>query len=513
MEIGKPSNRTGKFLYNTFFAASYQVVVLAAGFIMPRIMLQYYGSEINGLITSITQFINYFNLIEAGLSAASVYALYKPLADNDYKEVSAVVVATKNFYMISGYLFLLLLMVLAVIYPFKVHVAGLSTWQIMLLILILGFSGVLEFFTLGKYRALLTADQKLFIISASSILYIVLNTAILIVMSMVKMNIVMVKAVSLSAILFRSFILYQYTRRNYPYIDYTEKPNNLALNKRWDALYLQILGTIHTGAPVIIATVFTNLRTVSVYSIYNMVVGGISGVLSIFTNGLSSSFGDIIAKNEILVLQKAYQEFEFAYYSLIAIVYSVSFIMIMPFIQLYTRNITDVNYDVPILGVLFITNALLHNLKTPQGMLVISAGYYKETKLQVTIQGIIAVAGGALLAPILGLSGILLGAITSNIYRDIDLFYYIPKTITKLPVSNTLKRVGCMIVEIIVICIPFRYFKMICSSYLYWALYAILVTLYAALVVFLGGFLFNREQMKEIWSRLLDIRRKVHGSI
>ncbi|MCI9132642.1 MAG: hypothetical protein HFI31_00430 [Lachnospiraceae bacterium] len=500
-------------MYNTFFAASYQVIILAAGFIVPRFMLQYYGSEINGLITSITQFINYFNLIEAGLSGASVYALYKPLAENNYKEISAVVVATKRFYMISGYLFLLLLAILAVIYPFKVHVNGLNSWQVMILILLLGFSGVLEFFTLGKYRALLTADQKLFIISISSILYTILNTAILVALSMIKMNIVIVKAVSLSAILLRSFILYQYTQKNYPYINYAEPPNSRALDKRWDALYLQILGTIHTGAPVIIATVFTNLKMVSVYSIYNMVVGGISGVLSIFTNGLSSSFGDIIVRNEIQTLQKAYQEFELAYYSLIAVVYSVSFIMIMPFIRLYTGNITDINYDIPILGILFVLNALLHNLKTPQGMLVISAGHYKETKVQVTIQGMIAVVGGILLAPLLGLNGILLGAIAANVYRDIDLFYYIPKKITKLPLYTTLKRVGCMIIEIIIICIPFRHFTMICKSYLQWAWYAVIVTLYAILIVLIFGILFNRKELQGIWKRLLVIGRKVYGNI
>lgn len=511
MEVKKSSSRTSKFLHNTFFAVSYQFVVLIAGFIVPRFMLQYYGSEINGLITSITQFINYFNLVEAGLSGAAVYALYRPLAENDYKEISAVVVATKRFYMISGYLFLVLLAILAVIYPFRVHVDALNSWQISLLILILGFTGILEFFTLGKYRALLTADQKLFIISISSTLYTALNTMILIIMSIMQLNIVMVKAVSLSAILLRSFILYQYTRKNYPYIDYKEKPNNQALGKRWDALYLQVLGAIHTGSPVVLATLFTNLKVVSIYSIYNIVIGGISGILSIFTNGLSSSFGDIIARNEIGILQRAYQEFEFAYYSLITVIYGVAFVMIMPFVRLYTRNITDINYDVPILGMLFVLNALLHNLKTPQGMLVISAGHYKETRLQVTIQGIIVVIGGMLLAPSLALFGILLASIISNIYRDIDLFYYIPKNITKLSVYKTLKRVLYTFLELIIICLPFRYRIITCNTYFQWILYAFFVTIYAILIVLLIGWYFNRQEMDGIWKRILKLRRKVSG--
>lgn len=513
LKIKKNLNRTDKFLYNTFFAASYQIVLLLVGFITPRIMLQYYGSEINGLITSITQFITYFNLVEAGLAGAAVYALYKPLADNDYREISAIVVATKRFYMISGYAFLTLVMGLALMYPMIVKVSGLGYWQVFLLVLILGFSGVLEFFTLGKYRALLTADQKLYVISISSILYIISNTIILMGMAIPQINIVIVKAVALSSILLRCLVLYLYSKRNYTYVDYKVPPNNQALNKRWDALYLQILGAVHTGAPVIIATIFTDLKTVSIYSVYNMIIGGIAGILGIFTNGLSSSFGDIIAKKQTEILQKTYQEFEFAYYSLITLIYSVSFVMIMSFIGLYTTGITDVNYYEPYLGMLFILNALLYNLKTPQGMLVMSAGHYKETKLQTTIQGTIAVVGGIILAPKFGLAGILWGSIFSNLYRDIDLFFYIPKNITKLSVIKTLKKVLCSFVEILIICLPFLHFKVVCDTYFQWVGNAIIIVIYGCLVILIVGGICNQKEITGIWKRIKEMRKRRHGAV
>lgn len=511
--IKKNLDRTSKFLYNTFFAASYQIVILLVGFITPRIMLQYYGSEINGLITSITQFISYFNLVEAGLSSAAVYALYKPLAENNYREISAIVVATKRFYMISGYIFGALVMGLALVYPMMIQVSDLAYWQVFLLILILGFSGVLEFFTLGKYRALLTADQKLYVISISSILYTVLNTVILTGMAFMQINIVVLKTVALSSILLRCLVLYLYSKRNYTYIDYKESPNNRALNKRWDALYLQVLGAVHSGAPVIIATIFTDLKIVSIYSVYNMVTGGIAGILGIFTNGLSSSFGDIIARKQTEILQKAYQEFEFAYYSLITLVYSVSFVLIMPFIRLYTAGITDVNYDVPYLGFLFILNALLYNLKTPQGMLVISAGHYKETKLQTTIQGVIAVVGGVILAPKYGVVGILLGTIFSNLYRVFDLFFYVSRNITKLPVFITFKKVLCMLAEIFIVYLPSLYFKMICNTYLQWLKYAIIITIYASLVILIVGGTCNPKEITGIWKRATEMRKKDNGAV
>ena len=164
-----------------------------------------------------------------------------------------------------------------------------------------------------------------------------------------------------------------------------------------------------------------------------MVIASLNGILSIFKSGLSASFGDVIARGETKTLQIAYSEFEFSYYVLITIVYSIAFVTIMPFIRIYTNGITDFIYDVPIVGFLFVLNGLLYNVKTPQGMLVISAGMFKETRIQTTIQGAIAVIVGAILVPYYGVVGVLMGSILSNIYRDIDLLYFIPRNLTKLP--------------------------------------------------------------------------------
>ena len=103
--------RSKKFMLNSVTTALLQVVTMIAGFITPRFMLTAYGSEINGLISSILQFISYFNLVEAGLSSAAVYSLYKPIAEKDYNKINRIVVAAKHFcrfgcnlgYMLSFY--------------------------------------------------------------------------------------------------------------------------------------------------------------------------------------------------------------------------------------------------------------------------------------------------------------------------------------------------------------------------------------------------------------------------
>jgi len=58
-------NRTQKFALNSLITALSQIVVMIVGFITPRIMISTYGSEINGLVSSLSQFISYLSIQES----------------------------------------------------------------------------------------------------------------------------------------------------------------------------------------------------------------------------------------------------------------------------------------------------------------------------------------------------------------------------------------------------------------------------------------------------------------
>lgn len=502
-------SRTVNFIYNSITAAVLQVFMVAAAFIVPRIMLVKYGSELNGLVTSITQFISIFTLVEAGIGGAAIYALYKPLAEKDHKAINAVLSATKRFYVQSGYIFVALTLGLALIYPVFIKTVKLSPFGVGILVLVLGVSGTMDFFTLSKYQALLTADQKLYVLSLAYIVYITLNTIIITVLAYNGINIVLMRFLALFSVYARSLILYIYVKKKYRYVNYNETPDNSALDKRWAVLYFQIVGSLQTGAPVIIATFFTSLKMVSVYSIYNMVIGGIVSILSIFTSGLYASFGDVIVRNEQAILQKAYQEFEVMYYAIISWAYGCAAVLIIPFVKLYTAGIHDINYNLPLIGFLFTLNGLLNNLKTPQGMLVISAGHYQETRVQMTIQGLIILIGGLVFVQFWGLAGILLGSILANIYRDIDLLFYIPRNLTKLRVRISFYRMIRVIICFFTVYLPFaQFYKIVCSTYKEWLLYAVIVSFYAFFIVIAINYLLDKSVFINVIRRINNIYRK-----
>jgi O-antigen/teichoic acid export membrane protein len=176
--------------------------------------------------------------------------------------------------------------------------------------------------------------------------------------------------------------------------------------------------------------------------------------------------------------------------------------MLLPFVSVYTSGITDVNYNVPTVAFLFVVNGILYNIKTPQSMLINSAGLYKETKVQTIIQGAIMVVLGAILAPILGLEGILIASCASNLYRTIDLLFFIPKNVTKLPVYSSALRMLSVLIVCGVIYLPFLFVKINVSGYLGWVVWAMGVSVFAAVCVFVMCVVTGKNELKNVLERI-----------
>lgn len=501
-------NRTQKFAFNSITTAISQVVVMIAGFITPSLMIRTYGSEINGLVSSINQIIGYITLVEAGLSGAAVYSLYKPLAEHDEKGINAIVSAAKKFYLQAGYIFSSAALVLSIIYALLKSSETIPFHTIFLLTLILSVNGCVDFFVLSRYRVILTADQKTYVISCVGIIQTIARTIIIVVCAVSTVNVILLYACTLLPILIKISVLSLYCKKKYTFLNFNETPNLEALGRRYDVIYQQILGAIQTGAPAIIATIVLDFFSVSIYSIYNMVMSGLNGLLSIFISGLPAGFGEIIAKKEYETLKKTTSQFEVAYYFLLSVIYGVTFAMMLPFIQIYTRGFHDVNYSLPVFSFFIVLNGLLYNIKTPQSMLIISAGMYRETRWRVTIQGAIIVVGGFLLAPFWGLTGIMIASCLSNLYRTIDLLFFVPKYITKTPAKSSALRMIRVIFCIVIINLPTLILDVHPQGYVGWVFYAILFGVWGLIVSGISAVAFDAKECKELSNRFKNMLKR-----
>lgn len=508
--------RTKRYFLNTFVAFLLQLVTMISGFILPKVMLVNYGSEINGLTSSINQFITYFNLAQAGIAGASLYAFYKPIADNDQESANGVMSATDKYYKRSGIWFTVFILVFAIVYPFIVKI-NLAYYEVFFLVLVLSFSSILTYLIIGKYRAFLSANQQAYILSLASLITVILNTTIISILAYFQLNVVFVRLAGGFASLISVVFVYFYVKTRYKWLNAKSKPNYESLSRRGYVMYLEILGAIQGGWPVIVATLIfaKDLSQVSILAVYSMVLGGIAGIFSIFTTGTQAAFGDLIIRKDTNKLQETYKEFETAFYWLMTWVYACTLILIMTFIQLYTKSLEDAAiYIRPWLGVLLVINGIFNHLKTPQGMLITAAGMYKETRYRVTIQAAIGLVFSTLFGYLfhwwfsLGLEGIITGMILGHLYRTIDLLFYTPKHITGLKWQYSLRRILRVILTVTICYIPFFFIEYQPPSFLWWIVLAVIVAIYVFVVTLVMHLIFDRKIVKKLFKRITLLFKK-----
>ncbi|WP_143753872.1 hypothetical protein [Collinsella sp. An271] len=463
---------------------------------MPHALIGTYGSGVNGLVTSLTQFVSYVQLVEAGISSAAVFQLYAPLAQGDAEGASRVVSAARVFYYKSGAAFTALMLALACLYPVFVQVEGVSTPGVFVLVLALGATGFLDFFTLAKYRVLLTATQRNWVIQLASIAYKALYVAVVLVGTFTGVSVVALFVIAVLPIIVRTAILIVYAKRNYPEIDFNTDAKGLKLDQRWDAFFLQVLGAVQSGAPTIIATfVLGDLSLVSVFSVYMLVANGLQNAVNSLSQGTQASFGDVIARGESETLKRSFREFQALTYGVTGVACGVGIALIVPFVRLYTADIADVDYAYPLVGILCMANVLLYHLKTPQGLLVIAAGKYRDTRLQTSLQTVILLVGSIVLGAAFGMPGILSGMIFSNLYRDIDLMFYVPREVTKTEPMETLKFMLLAVAVCALVSVPYLAAQPLCTGWAAWALSTFVLALWGCLLTLALYRAFAREQL------------------
>lgn len=100
----------------------------------------------------------------------------------------------------------------------------------------------------------------------------------------------------------------------------------------------------------------------------------------------------------------------------------------------------------------------------------------------------------------------LLGSVVSNLYRTIDLVIFIPRVLTKLPVTMTVRRlVRMLILTAISILPPLQYLNIMDrtpNGYLGWLLWAIPTGLWCLLVFVLGNVIMERNTARDILLRV-----------
>lgn len=496
-------SRTQKAKLNISTSLLAQVVSMLCGLIVPRLMLETFGSELYGATTSITSFLAYISLIEGGVAGVARAALYKPLANSDLQEISGIYNESKHFFRIVGGIFVLYTIALACGYNSLAKDIELDRWFSASLVLAISVSTLAQYMFGISNVILVQAEQKNYIINILSITTVLINTLFIILLTRFGCNIIIVKLVSSCIFIIRPVVLTIYVKKHYKLFTSRECHKTGALNQKWTALGQHIAFFLHTNTDVVVLTILADLKTVAVYSVYNMVISNIRSLVASSYNGLESIFGNMYAKGETDHLDRVFGYYE-TFISIVAIsLFSTTAAMIVPFVKLYTIGITDVNYIIPLFAIVAVLAELVFILRTPYHYLVNAANRFKQTKYAAYGEAIINMVLSVVLVFQYGIVGVAIATLLAMMFRSIYYSIYISKHIIHRKITLYIKRniINFGTFGIIVLVGNAILSRVSTNNYLSWALCGFLVLLIAAAITLLSNCLFYREDVISILKR------------
>lgn len=424
MNIQSNANKTIK---NIIYSVISQIIVIVLGLIVPRIILVHYGSETNGLLNSVNQIVAYLVVFEAGIQAVALQALYKPVREGDKSSVNSILSAVNINYKKTGTLYFIGLLMLSIGYPILIK-TELSYLSVFCVVFFSGFGNVILFFVQGKYKILLQAEGKTYILTNVQTLITVCNNILKVILLSLNYNVAVVIFSTFIISLFQAIYIIIYIKKYYKWIDLAEQPNLQALSQRGFALVHQISGLICQNTDVLVLTFFCNLKVVSVYSMYKLIITHVSSLLNIPFNSASFALGQVFNTNK-----KKYSEIidavEVCYSTFVFSIYAVVICLLAPFISLYTRGITDIAYVDYKLVLLFVFIELITFMRTPMINTINFAGHFKNTLHQTIIESIINLTVSLVAVMRFEIYGVLFGTIAAFLYRTTIIIYYANKKI------------------------------------------------------------------------------------
>lgn len=485
---------------NTSSSLIFQITTIICGFIVPRLILQTYGSEVNGLINSITQFLAIIAFLELGVGAVIQSSLYKPLAEKNDEEISKIVVSGQKFFSRLASILLVYVIILMGVYPL-VAKSNFGFLYTATMIIVISISSFAQYYFGIVNSLLITANQRGYFSYTIQTITLIFNTLACFVLIKLGASIHIVKLTTSIIYLFRPILLSLYVKKNYN-IDWNIKYSGEPIKQKWNGIAQHVAAVILDGTDNIVLTIFIGLEAVSIYSVYNLVVSGVKRLLMSMTNGIQSLMGEMLAKGEIEKLRSFFGWVEWSIHTGTIFIFGVTSVLIVPFVEVYTLGINDANYIKPVFASLIVAANAGHCLRLPYNLLILAGGHYKQTQNNYIVASILNIVLSILLVNSLGLIGVAIGTLVAMLYQTIWMAIYDSNNIIHWPIKNFIKQFSIDIITIIFIIFIGSTTGMNNVTWISWVIYSVKISIISIFLVLVINYFFYRPYLIKIFGKI-----------
>ena len=505
--IERKKNAIKGTISGLFFFFFYLVIP----FIIRSTFIHFIGIEYAGLNSLFTSILQVLNLAELGVGSALVFSMYKPIAVDDTAKICALLKLYKTYYRIIGLVVLLIGFSITPFLKFLINGDVPSSLNLYVLYYLNLLTTVLSYWIFAYKSSILIAHQRQDLIN-----YITFGT-----------NVVKFSAQILIIILFKNYYFYliislmsQLCLNVFISLLVTKKypsfrpEGNLTveekkgINKKVRDLFTSKVGSvILTSVDSIVISSFLGLRILAIYNNYFYIMNAIFALFMVLYNALRSGVANsfIVESSEKNIAN--FNVITAIIFFLMNICTACFLNLFQPFMILWIGP--DFLFDdvtVYLLCVYFVS----YTIPVYWSMYKDAAGVWKNDKYRPLVGSITNLALNILLVNIIGINGVLLSTIFSELVICLPwLFYILYRYIFKFDWKKIIIK---MFFYLFVILLSSIISKRICLLFSSSGVLDLVLKLIISIIVptlFYVALLWWTDDVKMCWSQIRSILSKI----
>ncbi len=413
--------RTKRTIQNVISTFIPYIILGILGFVKVKVFVSFFSDDLYSINQLFSQVLGYLTLVDAGFGLLVVQKLYVKFAEDKKEEINKIYSTAKIFFRHVA----LIILGLGILVSFIIHFftkANINNLYMQIIFLIFVIRNIIDYFFYAP-RFIIEADQKLYkinyYINVIRILQII--SEIILVMLGLPYLVVLIPSIFIS--LFLNIIIKKKVFKLYPWLEDTKEYNRQYLKGTKDIISQKVAGIFYSNTDIVLLSTFVNPLTVNIYSFYNYILKFVEDLSYIIANAITPTFANVINTNENAKSYELFKELNIIFYFGCAFLSIMFFLLMNPFISLWTGSKYVVNNLTLILFILVTFRFISMRIVT---IVIHSCGLFKEIRNITLLEAFLNIVISLSLVFKLGLNGVLLGTIISTYLTT---FWYIPKLI------------------------------------------------------------------------------------
>lgn len=446
------NNRVKKSLINILWGGINKIILIIFPFVVKTLIIHKLGNEYLGLNSLFVSVLHILSLSELGIGTAMVYAMYKPINDNNILLINKLLNFYKNIYKIIGIVISLLGFLCMFFLSYLIEGDIPPDVNIYIVYILYLFNTAVSYFLFAYRKSLFEADQRNSIISivnsVTNIFMYILQILILLYFCDFYLYVLVIPLCTIM----NNFISYFLSRKKYPNFKCEgklEKEEKKKIFLNIFSLFGHSLGTmIIISFDSIVISSILGLKVLSIFSNYNYILSAVGGIVTVCYTSILASVGNSLINESV---EKNYTNFKLLHFWNNVFIGGFSICLIclyQPFMKLWVgeNNMFDF-YIVVLFGVYFYSLYFRRIILTYKE----AAGKWKDDFWKPYIGAVINIVTNIILVRNIGVAGALISTIIimfliyfvweshvvcKNIFNKnskkfilITLFYIVPTTI------------------------------------------------------------------------------------